>query len=121
ALESDLAAIDTGADHEVVVVTEHLVVVEALQQGTRRQRLGEGAVDRAPRRRGACIPVARRTIDRLVVGIENLETRLRKACWKSIVLEAQGVEQRIRLIAAAALDLGGVAVDMRLVKPAIIE
>ena len=58
---------------------------------------------------------------RLVVLIEDLETRLRKACRKSIVLEAQGVEQRIGPIAAAALDLGGVAVDMLLVKPAIIE
>src|SRR5262249_23270483 len=37
--------------------------------------------------------------------------------WKSFALEAQGVEQRT----AAALDLGGVAVDMLLVKPAIIE
>src|SRR5262249_36255393 len=120
-LKADLAAIDAGADHEVVVVTEHLVVVEALQQGAGRQRLGEGAVDRAPGRRGACIPVARRARDRLVVRIEDLETRLRKACWKSIVLEAQGVEQRIGLIAAAALDLGGVAVDMLLVKSAIIE
>src|SRR5215813_11027971 len=120
-LESDLAAIDSGADHEVVLVTEHLVVVEALQQRAGRQRLGEGAVDRAPGRRGACIPVARRARDRLVVRVEDLETRLRKACWKSIVLEAQGVEQRIGPIAAAALDLGGVAVDMLLVEPAIIK
>ena len=30
AQESDLAAIDAGADDEVVVVTEHLVVVEGL-------------------------------------------------------------------------------------------
>src|SRR6516162_4262639 len=75
ALESDLAAIDAGADDEVVVVIEHLVVVEALQRGARRQRLGEGAVERAPGRRGACIPVARRTIDRLVVLIEDLEIR----------------------------------------------
>src|SRR6266446_2395204 len=100
---------DTGADDEVVVVTEHLVVVEALQRGARRQRLGEGAVDRSPRRGGAGVPAPRRATDRLVVLIENLETRLRKACWKPIVLEAQRVEQRIGLIAAAALDLGRVA------------
>jgi hypothetical protein len=31
AQESDLAAIDAGADDEVVVVTEDLVVIEALQ------------------------------------------------------------------------------------------
>src|SRR5262245_47459220 len=121
ALESDLAAIDAGADDEVVVVTEHLVVVEALQRGARRQRFGEGPVDRTPRRGRTGISTSRRARDRLVVLIEDLETRLRKACWKSIVLEAQGVEQRIGLIAAAALDLGGVAVDMLLVKPAIIE
>src|SRR5262245_41004523 len=47
--ESDLAAIDAGADDEIVVVTEHLVVVEGLQRGACRQRLGEGAVDGAPR------------------------------------------------------------------------
>ena len=56
----------------------------------------------------------------MVVLIEDLETRLRKACWKPIVLEAQGVEQRIGLIAAAALDLGRVAIDMLLVEAAII-
>src|SRR5262249_30840404 len=51
-LEADLAAIDTRADHEVVVVTEHLVVAECLQRGACRQPLGEGAVDGAPGRRG---------------------------------------------------------------------
>src|SRR5262249_50489270 len=120
-LESDLAAIDARADDEVVVVTEHLVVVEALQRGASRQPFGEGAVDRAPRRGRAGISTPRRARDRLVVLIEDLETRLRKACRKSIVLEAQGVEQQIGPIAAAALDFGGVAVDMLLVKPAIIE
>src|SRR5262249_54789268 len=114
--ESDLTAIDAGADDEVVVVTEHLVVVEALQRCASRQPFGEGAVDGAPGR-GRAVSAPRRARDRLVVLIEDLEPRRRKACWKSFALEAQGVEQRT----AAALDLGGVAVDMRLVKPAIIE
>src|SRR5262249_37250532 len=108
--ESDLTAIDAGADDEVVVVTEHLVVVEGLQRGACRQRFGEGAVDGAPGR-GRAVSAPRRARDRLVVLIEDLETRLRKACWKSFAMEAQGVEQRT----AAALDLGGVAVDMLLV------
>src|SRR5262249_31594677 len=120
-LEADLAAIDAGADDEVVVVTEHLVVVEGLQRGARRHRVGEGAVDGAPGRRGAGVPAARWARDRLAILIEDLETRLRKACWKSIVLKAESVEQRIGPIAAAALDLGSVAVDMFLVEPAIIE
>src|SRR5262249_31301121 len=111
-LETDLTAIDTGADDEVVVVTEHLVVVEALQRGACRQRLGEGAVDRAPRGGREVFSPPLRARNRLIVLIEDLKPRLRKAYWKSIVLEAQGVEQRIGLITAAALDLGRVAVDM---------
>src|SRR5215470_15787389 len=77
--EPDLAAIDAGADHEVVVVTEHLVVVEALQRGARRQRLGEGAVDGAPRRGRAGIATTRRTIDRLAILIEDLEGGRRRS------------------------------------------
>src|SRR5262249_42445121 len=49
-LEADLAAIDAGADREEVVVTEHLFVVEGLQQGACRHRVRPGAVDGAPRR-----------------------------------------------------------------------
>jgi hypothetical protein len=51
--EPDLAAVDADADDEAVVVTEHLVVAEALQRCACRQRLGAGAVDRAPGRRGS--------------------------------------------------------------------
>src|SRR5262249_12659666 len=40
--EPDLAAVDAGADHEIVVVAEHLVVAECLQRGACRQCLGEG-------------------------------------------------------------------------------
>src|SRR5262249_56211306 len=72
-LEADLAAIDAGADDEVVVVTEHLVVVEGLQRGAGRQRLGEGAVDRPPGRGRAGIAGSWGAIDGLVVGIEDLE------------------------------------------------
>src|SRR5262249_61234479 len=119
--EAVRAAMDGGADDEVVVVTEHLVVVEGLQRGAGRQRLGEGAVDGPPGRGRTGIAGSWGAIDRLVVGIEDLETRLRKACWKSIVLEAQGVEQRIGLIAAAAFDLGGVPVVLLLIDPAMIN
>src|SRR5499427_4003422 len=66
-LEADLAAIDAGADDEVVVVTEHLVVVEGLQRGAGRQRLGEGAVDRPPGRGRTGIAGSWGAIDRLVV------------------------------------------------------
>src|SRR5262249_44833574 len=86
ALESDLAAIDAGADHEVVVVTEHLVVVESLQRGTRRQRLGEGAVDRAPRHGRAGIATTGRTIDRLVVLIEDLEGGRRRVRLREFIV-----------------------------------
>src|SRR5262249_15949257 len=121
-LEADLAAIDAGADDEVVVVTEHLVVVEGLQRGACCQRLGEGAVERAPGRRGAGVAAARWARDRLVVLIEDLEVgRRRSRLRELIVLQAQCVEQWTSPIAAAALDLGRVAVDMLLVEPAIIE
>src|SRR5260221_140268 len=120
-LEADLAAVDAGADDEVVVVTEHLVVIEALQGGARRQRLGEGAVDRSPRRRGAGVPATRRARNGLAVLIEDLEVGRRRSRLRgAILLEGQGIEQP-SLIAAAALDLGRVAVDMLLVEPAIIE
>src|SRR5262249_22411425 len=49
------------------------------------------------------------------------ETRLRKACWKSIVLQAQRVEQWTSPIAATALELGAVAVDVGLLKLAHVE
>src|SRR5262249_31191869 len=75
----DLAAVDAGADHEVVVVTEHLVVVECLQRGTRRQRFGEGAVDRAPRRGRAGISTPRRARNWLVILIEDLEGGRRRS------------------------------------------
>src|SRR5262249_52617144 len=97
------------------------VVVEALQGGAGRRRGGEGAGPGAAGGRGRGVPATRWARNGLTVLIEDLKTRLRKAYWKSFVLEAQGVEQRIGLISAAALDLGGVAVDMLLVKPAIIE
>jgi hypothetical protein len=58
----------------------------------------------------------------LAVLIEDLEVgRRRSRLREAIVFEAQGIEQRIGPIAAAALDLGRVAVDMFLVEPAIIE
>ena len=120
ALEADLAAVDAGADREIVVVTEHLVVVERLQRGACRHRIGPGAVDRAPGRTRAGIADARGTIDRLVVRIEDLEILLR-LLGKPVIVEAQGVEQRIARIAAAALDVGGVAVDVGLLEPAVIE
>src|SRR5262249_52922106 len=85
--EADLAAVDAGADHEVVVATEHLVVVEALQRGAWRERVGECAVDGAPRRGRAGIATTRRTIDRLAVLIEDLEgARGRPRLRKCIVL-----------------------------------
>src|SRR4051794_21399439 len=71
-LEADLAAVDAGADDEVVVVTEHLVVVEALQRCACRQRLGAGAVDGAPRGGRAGVATTRRTIDRLAALVEDL-------------------------------------------------
>src|SRR5262249_56882177 len=77
--EADLAAINAGADDEVVVVAEHLVVVEGLQRGTRRQRLGEGAVDGAIGCGRTGISAARRARDRLVVLIEDLEGGLRRS------------------------------------------
>jgi hypothetical protein len=80
-------------------VTEHLVVVERLQQGACRHRIGPGAVDRAPGRTRAGIADARGTIDRLVVRIEDLEILLR-LLGKPVIVEAQGVEQRIARIAA---------------------
>src|SRR3981081_2200027 len=44
ALETDLAAVDAATDGEVVVVTEQLVVVDALQRGARGDRVSPGAV-----------------------------------------------------------------------------
>src|SRR5262249_6284030 len=76
-LEVDLAVVDAATDGEVVVVAEDLVVGGGLQGSAGGERVGEGAVDRPPRCGGACIAAARGTIDRLVVGIENLEIRLR--------------------------------------------
>ena len=52
-------------------------VAGGLQGSAGRERVGEGAVDRAPGRRGARVSVAWGAIDRLVVGVENLEIRLR--------------------------------------------
>ena len=120
ALEADLAAVDAGADREIVVVTEHLIVVEALQRGAGRHRVGEGAIDRAPRHARAGVAGPGRAIDRLVVRIEDLEVGLRLR-REAVVFQAQCVEQRIGRVAAAALDLGGIAVDMLLVEPTVIE
>src|SRR5262249_62038521 len=77
--EPALATVDAGADHEVVVVTEYLVVAEGLQRGACCQRLGEGAVDGAPRRGRAGIATTRRTIDRLAILIEDLEVGRRRS------------------------------------------
>src|SRR5262249_39984496 len=90
-LEVDLAVVDAAADGEIIAVTENLVVVGGLQSSAGGERVGERAVDRSPRRGGACVSVARRAIDRLVVGGENLEIRLRLG-GESVVFQAQRVE-----------------------------
>ncbi len=90
-LEIDLAVVDAAAEGEIIVVTEDLVVVGGLQGSAGRERVGESAVDRAPRCGGACVPVARWAIDGLVAGGENLEIRLRLV-GESVVFQAQGVE-----------------------------
>ena len=90
-LEVDLAVVDAAADGEIIVVTEDLVVVGGLQRSAGGERVGESAVDRAPRRGCTCVPAARWAIDGLVAGGKNLEIRL----WlggESVVLQAQGVE-----------------------------
>ena len=120
ALETDLAAVDAATDGEVVVVAEQLVVVDALQRGACGDRIGPGAVHRAPRCRGASVARSGRTIDRPIVLVEELEVR-RRLSRKSVVLQAQRIEQRIGCLAAAALDVGIVAIDMRLLELAQIE
>src|SRR5262249_42293989 len=120
-LEADRAVVDAATDGEIIVVAEDLVVIGGLQRSAGGERVGPRAVDRPPRRGGAGVAAPRRARGRRVVVDKDWATRLRKACWKSIVLEAQGVEQRIGLIAAAALDLGSVAVDVGLLKLAHIE
>src|SRR4029077_4081266 len=88
---------------KLVVVTEHLVVVEALQRCACRQRLGAGAVDGAPRGGRAGVATTRRTIDRLAALVEDLEGgRRRPRLRKGIVFQAQCVEQRIARSTAAA-------------------
>src|SRR5262249_57672763 len=72
-LESDLAAIDAGADDEVVVVTEHLVVVEGLQRCACRQPLREGPVHSAPRRGRAGISSPRRARHPLLLPLDDLQ------------------------------------------------
>src|SRR5919197_4745314 len=119
--EPDLAAVDARADDEVVVVSEHLVVAECLQRGACRQPLGKSTVDRAPGRLRTGIAATGRTIDRLAVLIEDLEGgRRRSRLRKGIVFQAQCVEQRIGGSPTAALDLGGIGVDMLLIESAII-
>ena len=86
-LEVDLAVVDASTDGEIIVVTEELVVVGGLQGSAGGQRVGEGAVDCPPRRGGACVPVSRRAIARLVAGGENLEIRLRLG-GESVVFQA---------------------------------
>ena len=56
----------------------------------------------------------------MVAGVEYLEIRLRLG-GKSIVFQAQRVEQRIGLITAAALHFGAVGVEVRLLKLAHVE
>ena len=83
--------VEAAAEREIIVVTEDLVVIGGLQGSPGRERVGESAVDCAPRRGCTCVPAARRAIDGLVAGGENLEIRL----WlggESVVLQAQGVE-----------------------------
>jgi hypothetical protein len=120
ALETDLAPVDAATDGEVVVVTKQLVVVDALQRGAGGDRIGPGAIHRAPRCRGASVAGSWRTIDRPIVLVEELEVR-RRLSRKSVVLQAQRIEQRIGGLAAAALDVGIVAVNMRLLELAQIE
>ena len=58
----------------------------------------------------------------MAVLVEDLEVcQRRSGLWKAIVFEAKLVEQRIGRIAAAALDVGVVTVDVLLMEPAIIE
>src|SRR5262249_22507097 len=63
-LEIDLAVVDAAAEGEIIVVTEDLAVAGGLQGSAGRERVGEGAVDRAPGRRGARVSVAWGAIDR---------------------------------------------------------
>ena len=76
-LETDLAVVDAAAEREIIVVAEDLVVIGRLQGSAGSERVGSGAVDGSPRRGGAGVPAARGAIDRLVVGVENLEIRQR--------------------------------------------
>ena len=119
-LEADLAAVDAAADGEVVVVTEYLVVVEALQRGARGHRIGPGAIDRAPWHAGAGVSRSRRAVDGPVVLVEKLEVRLRLG-RKPVILQAQRIEQWIARLPAATLDIGSVAVNMGLLEFAVIE
>ena len=70
--------------------------------------------------RAQVLPRSLEAIDRLVVLSDELEIG-RRLARETIVFQAQRVEQRIGRSAAAALDLGGIAVDMLLVEPAVIE
>ena len=90
-LEVDLAVVDAATDGEIVVVAEELIVGGGLQGSAGRERVGEGAIHRSPGRCGACVPVARWAIDRLVVGGENLEIRLRLG-GEAVVFQAQCIE-----------------------------
>ena len=120
--EIDRAAIDAHADGELVAVVEQFRVAGRLQRAAEGGRVGLRAVDRAVGRHSALIARSRRAGNRLVVGPENLEVGLgRHRRRKTVIVEAKRVEQRVGRVAAAALHIRVVAVDMLLAELAGID